>query len=233
MGNNISVWLIIAQTNLHVGNESINNFGVIDQTIQRDSLTYLPCINSSSLKGAIKEFVAMNVKNISCKEVFGSGKNVTADADTQKGNTIFFDANLLFLPVQSKREGYLYNMVYEEAVLNEFLTKLSVLGVEFTKDEIVKKMKDLIKVPYVTVSNFEKYSNDENLPIIARNKLENGESDNLWYEQVLPPNSVLGTLIIAKDNSLDRVLDGQLIQIGANATVGYGFCTFVKLTKEG
>ena len=51
-----SVWLIIPQTNLHVGNESIVNFSVIDKAIQRDVTTGIPCINSSSLKGAIKEY---------------------------------------------------------------------------------------------------------------------------------------------------------------------------------
>ena len=55
---NITVWLIIARSNLHVGNENVTNYGLIDKAIQRDSLTDLPCINSSSLKGAINEYVA-------------------------------------------------------------------------------------------------------------------------------------------------------------------------------
>ena len=66
------------------------------------------------------------------------------------------------------------------------------------------------------------------MPIIARNKLDNGESVNLWYEQVLPSKSVLGTIIECGDE-LVNALNGKIIQIGANATVGYGYCTFVKL----
>ena len=53
MEKNKSAWLIVAETNLHVGNESVNNFGVIDQAIQRDAVTGIPCIHASSLKGAI------------------------------------------------------------------------------------------------------------------------------------------------------------------------------------
>lgn len=234
---NTSVWLILAQTNLHVGNESVNNFGVIDQAIQRDTLTKIPCINSSSLKGAIKEFVAEMATSVSCKDVFGSEKGASSDADTQKGSAVFFDANLLFLPIQvSNEENCLYKMAYEQAVLDEFVNKLTNIGVEgCTAQSVIERAKSLLNVPFVDVSTMEpqttlkELSDDENLPIIARNKLDNGESVNLWYEQVLPSKSVLGTLIITRDDSLANALNGGLVQIGANATVGYGYCTFVKL----
>ena len=52
---NTRVFKITAKTNLHVGNESGGDFTIIDKAIQRDPLTGLPCINSSSLKGAINE----------------------------------------------------------------------------------------------------------------------------------------------------------------------------------
>lgn len=239
MEKNISVWLILAQTNLHVGNESVDNFGVIDQAIQRDVLTNIPCINSSSLKGAIKEFVAEKENSpVSCKDVFGSEKGASSDADTQKGSAIFFDANLLFLPIQNTddNEYCLYKMAYEQAVLQEFVEKLKNMGVVgYTVQLILDSAKKLLQVPFVEISGMQlqttlkKLSDDENLPIIARNKLDNGESVNLWYEQVLPSKSVLGTLIMTKNDSLDKALDRALIQIGANATIGYGYCTFVKL----
>ena len=82
MGTNqkyTSVWLIIPQTNLHVGNESIVNFSVIDKAIQRDVTTGLPCINSSSLKGAIKEYLTLKAADDENKKeaiinLFGSIK---------------------------------------------------------------------------------------------------------------------------------------------------------------
>ena len=75
---------------------------------------------------------------------------------------------------------------------------------------------------------FAALCSDDNLPIIARNVLENGESKNLWYEQVLPAETVLYTIIQEKGEDLKNALtqEGKLVQIGANATIGYGYCKF-------
>ncbi len=48
------LYTIETLSNLHVGAGDIN-FGVIDNQVQRDSVTNLPNINSSSLKGAFRE----------------------------------------------------------------------------------------------------------------------------------------------------------------------------------
>mgnify|MGYP006918586234 FL=1 len=76
---------------------------------------------------------------------------------------------------------------------------------------------------------FKDFCEDDELPIIARNCLENGESKNLWYEQVLPRETVLGTLLLSSEDTLAKVLNGKVIQIGANATIGYGYCEFIQL----
>ncbi|MBK9227470.1 MAG: hypothetical protein IPL67_10560 [Ignavibacteria bacterium] len=69
------------------------------------------------------------------------------------------------------------------------------------------------------------------LPVIARNKLENGESKNLWYEEVVPRESRF-IFFTAKDDEycveFDEVLTMDTIQIGANASIGYGY---VKISK--
>lgn len=225
----ISVWLIIPQTNLHVGNEGVRTFGVIDKAIQRDVTTNLPCINSSSLKGAIKEYLSECVKKIpeiavDVKCLFGSVKN---DADTSRGEATFFDATLLYLPVQSDKN--FFDLVYSDCFLSSFVEKVKELG---CKDFTEKAIKGKISYPHVQEvrdEHFIELCNDESLPIIARNCLDNGESVNLWYEQVLPSMSVLATIIETPvDKTLD-VLDGKIIQIGANATIGYGFCKFVNI----
>lgn len=72
------------------------------------------------------------------------------------------------------------------------------------------------------------------LPVIARNQLENGVSKNLWYEEVVPRFSRFFqfTLIPNESNLLiksftDDLLDSKnTFQIGANATIGYGYCKF-------
>ena len=71
--------------------------------------------------------------------------------------------------------------------------------------------------------------NNEHLPVISRNCLEDGQSTNLFYEQVLPRYSRLATLIMGDREILDdfsNKLNNEVVQIGGNATIGYGYCKF-------
>ncbi len=52
---NSAFFKITAKTNLHVGCGT-DDYGIIDNLIQRDHITNLPVINSSSLKGALRAF---------------------------------------------------------------------------------------------------------------------------------------------------------------------------------
>ncbi len=85
----------------------------------------------------------------------------------------------------------------------------------------------------LVVFNEEDFKNvSEELPVIARNQLENGESKNLWYEQIVPRESVFYCIIgLGEKHSaeFDEVWKDNLVQIGANATIGYGYTQFTKL----
>lgn len=74
--------------------------------------------------------------------------------------------------------------------------------------------------------------------VIARNVLdENKTSENLWYEEALPAESILEGLVIAQaigkadnpDTALTELvrLTGGLIQLGGHATIGRGFCRLI------
>lgn len=219
---NIRVFKITAKTNLHVGNESGGDFTIIDKAIQRDPLTGLPCINSSSLKGAINEFCT-NEANTSAedrKRIFGSDKASKSEKN-QKGEAIFFDAKLLLLPQQD--ESTLFHYVTSDNVIAMLNYRVKLFNPSFNFAKPAKyNGKDVMTENDKLVS----LCSDDNLPIIARNVLENGESKNLWYEQVLPAETVLYTIIQEKGEDLKNVLDGQIVQIGANATIGYGYCKF-------
>ncbi|MBQ3152674.1 MAG: hypothetical protein IJC92_00975 [Bacteroidaceae bacterium] len=223
MKKHTSVWLIIPQTNLHVGNESTVCFSVIDKAIQRDVTTGLPCINSSSLKGAIKEYFE-HTKATNIKEIFGSTKN--NKGDSQKGSAIFFDAALLAIPEQKTGGDTPYKLAYNPNTIDAFVKKANLLEAGITDCDIIEKLQNKEEVDYNT---FEQLCNNDNLPIIARNCLENGESVNLWYEQVLPSQSVLATVIQTNAKEDLDCLNGKIVQIGANATIGYGYCRFIKL----
>lgn len=85
---------------------------------------------------------------------------------------------------------------------------------------------------------FSAACNDYNLPIIARNNLENGQSKNLWYEQILPRESRLffavSTLPVNEggDNDVNKYLNDATVQIGANATIGYGVSLITSIKAE-
>lgn len=225
-----NIWFITAKTNLHVGNENTSSYGLIDLAIQRNATTNLPCINSSSLKGALNEYAAAQETNITPEnlvKIFGCDKT-NKITSTQKGNYTFFDANILFLPKQSDTQ--LFELVTCEAVLKRFFSQVELMtGEKLTEGSL----KSIFKYRVLdTNEEFIELCSDDNLPIIARNVLENGESKNLWYEQVLPAETVLYTLI---DDKEDQTLASEIskenavVQIGAGATIGYGYCKFRNL----
>lgn len=65
------------------------------------------------------------------------------------------------------------------------------------------------------------------LPVIARNYLDNGQSKNLWYEEVVPRETLFYTIVTspADMNTFYDAFDGiKQMQIGGNSSVGYGYC---------
>ena len=227
---NTHVFKITAKTNLHVGNESGGDFTIIDKAIQRDPLTGLPCINSSSLKGAIDEYCckALKWKEDDLIRIFGSDKGKRKN-DTQKGEAIFFDAKLLYLPQQDDNTLFHFETTANIIAMMNNRVKLFDSNFKYEAEKIVagKPVVVLVDKEQKTADKqLEDKCSDDNLPIIARNVLENGESKNLWYEQVLPAETVLYTIIQDEGNALANALDNQIVQIGANATIGYGYCKF-------
>ena len=232
MNNNMNtrVFKITAKTNLHVGNESGGDFTIIDKAIQRDPLTGLPCINSSSLKGAINEFCcnAVQMSANDRKQLFGSDKK-EKNGDSKKGEAIFFDAKLLFLPQQD--DNTLYHYATTQDIVRMMNERIALLGakVKFQLPTQYPEGPQAKAVKTVSAKEMENICSDDNLPIIARNVLDNGESKNLWYEQVLPAETVLYTVIQEEGDVLAKALDGKIVQIGANATIGYGYCKFEEI----
>lgn len=264
-----SIWFIKAETNLHVGNENTSSVGLIDKEIQRDVLTGIPCINASSLKGAMNEY-ATSEANLSPEArlaIFGVDRG-NGIKETQKGGCLFFDAQLLLLPVQDDTK--LYRLVTCKDVLDRYVSLLVKIGIDSDCEKLYTDLVNALvdcseghfdkETDIVECSQFEEYCSDDKLPIIARN-CQIGKG-NLWYEQVLPHKSVFGTFLVyspvidvtsksedtmaksannkAETNkvSIDmakvitETFDRKIVQIGANATIGYGYCSFIKVKGE-
>lgn len=267
------LYSITTLSNLHVGSGDIN-FDVIDNQVQRDAITNLPNINSSSLKGAFREHFTQdgNESNM-VKYVFGGANS---ENDAQAGAYSFFEAHLLTRPVRSSVKPY-FN-VTSPSVLRNLLEQLEIFNIDFDA-ELKTELKKLSELNPTKPLIFEDISNaileDEkaeyknfdtsklasflgenlalfsdkdftnlDLPVLARNALENGVSQNLWYEEVVPKQTRF-TFIIAKPTNIDPkdydekikgfenrfTNEGALVQIGANKSIGYGYSKITKVSK--
>ena len=83
-------------------------------------------------------------------------------------------------------------------------------------------------VVLVTDAMLRDLAGDLRLPVIARNSLNDGQSVNLWYEQVLPRQTRMLTFILVPEGdpdvrTFDALVQKQVVQVGGNASVGYGF----------
>lgn len=75
------------------------------------------------------------------------------------------------------------------------------------------------------------------LPVIARNSLDNGISQNLWYEEVVPRECRFYSFLAYAEKEDYKLWDElnstgknfkTLLQVGGNATIGYGLCEIIK-----
>lgn len=83
-------------------------------------------------------------------------------------------------------------------------------------------------------SDAKKIIGPNKLPVIARNSLKDGQSENLWYEEIVPRQSKF--YFFVQDNALansqfswfDIKITNASIQVGGNASIGQGLCKIEK-----
>jgi len=277
----IALFGIRSLTNLHVGSGS-ENYGIIDNLIQRDQATNFPCIYSSSIKGALREYCRnyLNGGNLNdmLTHIFGKDKKDTNDTaeDTPApdGNFIagkyrFMQADLLSIPIRAMEKPYfnatcpwllknithitgLYHKQLEgtiQALQNELAANDAVhfgtgsANVDIDGVNTVATATTYTNSPDAMLGSdmmvlkdehFVELVSDFKLPVIARNNLNDGRSANLWYEQVLPSDTRLAFLVLYPkgDNhfpAFKKAILANPVQIGANASIGYGFCSLYEI----
>jgi CRISPR-associated protein Cmr4 len=191
------------------------------------------------------------------------GKKSKDDDDAESGNCCFLNADLITLPVRCTHKQFALtfsqksiDFVNEKSILitgNELLFSPTNENVLFTNDtidgsiyledemvtqinhfQIFKKSVSSFKAldnQFAFVTNEKHDSFVKDLPVIARNKL--GNNKNLWYEEVVPHQSIFLTFILSNSNhyaDFEKELLERFVQIGANSSVGYGLCKFYKIT---
>ena len=107
----------------------------------------------------------------------------------------------------------------------------------FTNEQstAVEKLQDkhLLDAPTAVFSAAHFGEISERLPVIARNQLVRGISKNLFYEEIVPRRTRFYFFVErpADKDHLEEVLAtlNHRIQLGANATIGYGVCTLQRI----
>ncbi|WP_044188168.1 RAMP superfamily CRISPR-associated protein [Porphyromonas sp. COT-290 OH860] len=228
-----AAFLIKCLTNLHVGTGGAS-YQAVDNTVQRDVASGRPCIYASSLKGALRQFMTTQLgeNNPMINHVFGTrGGNEPMNGI---GHFSFFQANLVAYPLRDgSAQGYTLGAHTKwQAEVYELYQQLSGTASEQLKQRLEAD---------TAISNEQKEKEleeaIESLPIIARNCLDNGESKNLWYEEVTPSASCFVFFVTYPEGDsyfeqFNQALHGKVVQIGANGSVGYGFCKIECLTDK-
>ncbi|SHH62191.1 CRISPR-associated protein, Cmr4 family [Caloranaerobacter azorensis DSM 13643] len=261
-----SIYLIRAITNMHVGSGD-TNLGIVDNLVQRDIITGFPVINSSSFKGALREYFERKLQKKDDEII-----NFIFGTQQEAGKYNFLSAQLLVYPVRSDKKQFFRATTVP--ILKNFIEQFSLFDVKMN-EEIIDSLKELskidvndsnviifdeklkdaviedyygkyVKMDKTVLDNVEKilgrdiaiFSDTnfkeiiENLPVIARNKLENGESKNLWFEEIVPRETKFFIPIIKEDkysDEFDELITKEMIQIGANSSIGYGLCCINKV----
>lgn len=230
-------------TNMHVGNGEVN-YNIIDNEVERDVVTGFPTIYASGVKGALREFFEeQSVEKQTIQHIFG---NDTAGASEQ-GKVKILAAELIATPARASKGDSPYYLLMPETAKENLKEKLQILcGKDLQEAEstetkaeaegiaLGKKLE--LKVDGKTIGNnlyliTDKDYRTVDLPVMSRNKLENGTSKNLWYEEVVPHKSLFYLPVLVtneKDNeyleNFLKVLNNKIVQFGGNASIGYGLC---------
>lgn len=245
-------------TNLHVGSGEAN-YNIIDKEVERDPVTGYPIIHASGIKGALREYFTENkilpedtIHRIFGKPTnaaeFGAGTYKFIDAHLLSRPMRVGGSNAAIPSVSVTADDLLRDFLTQTAnfgirkytSLNlpkltfaegtKFLTNVGSITIE---DETVGMLDmkyaaaaaPILADEFAVAKNLSKYA----LPVVAHNKLEHGESKNLWYEEYVPHGSVFWFMVLTPGKENELNLENQtMLQFGANASIGYGF---VKITK--
>jgi CRISPR-associated protein Cmr4 len=221
------IYTIRALTNLHVGSGDAG-YGVVDKLVQRDAATKYPTINMSGVKGALRQHFEDNRFEADITEIFGSAPNAGEEKISQ-GKVRFISAELLALPLPvTTGDKAPYELVHDEVQLERWRKKANYFekgaGTRVQSADVGRGMSPKQFSPIA-----------EDMPVVARNYLDDGQSKNLWYEEFVPRESIFAVILQARtpqkgENPLlkiQRVLEAHpVVQLGGNATVGYGYCLF-------
>lgn len=164
--NTYQMFIIETLTNMHVGSGE-THFGVVDNLIQRHPVTRIPIIHSSGIKGALKDhFEDDSELKPHLQELFGKDINldtpdpVDKELDYGPGHLIFFEAQMLTLPLRASENVFYY--CTSVPVLLEYLEQLDIF---FNAKEKTKELRKWLVEFDLAGSDFLYFEGSGNLEI--------------------------------------------------------------------
>lgn len=223
-------------TNLHAGNGDVN-YNLIDNEVEKDPVTGYPTINSSGVKGALREYFKKNANLAKyVDELFG--KEGKGDVSSTPGKLKVLCADMVAMPARASMGDKAFYLVSTQEMLDKLTSNYQVfLGTELISTETTVKGRAVEGYALSTVKSVfgkelhllcEQDFRELSLPVMARNHLENGISKNLWYEEVVPHESIFCFTVLAETEEVmenfTANIDQKVVQFGGNASIGYGLC---------
>lgn len=151
----------------------------------------------------------------------------------------FKNLESIFDKVYKKEEGILLTNTNEKDIKVE---GYDVVNINDTKmNDVIMNLEKIFGEDLVLFDDAVFKNIVKELPVIARNKLENGTSKNLWYEEVVPRKTRFYFGIIEdkyekltnKDAEFfNELITNNVVQFGANATIGYGYCNIKPILTD-
>lgn len=221
-------------TNMHVGNGDVN-YNIIDNEVEKDPITGYPTINASGVKGALREYFNSDTNlRPHVSALFGADQA----GDTTPGQLKILCADMLARAARASSGKSAYYLITTQTAIDKYIDNCKIfLGKDVACERKpadaneaaegfqLKEKIDLDGKSLYVLS--EEIFRKIELPVMARNKLDNGISKNLWYEQVVPHESLFSFAVLGTKENLDifkKAVDGKVVQFGGNASIGYGLC---------
>ena len=170
-------------TNMHVGNGDVN-YNIIDNEVEKDPVTGYPTINASGVKGALREFFNGDSElRQYVSTLFGADKA----GDTTPGQLKVLCADMIARAARASSGKQAYYLITTQTALDKYCNNCEIfLGkpVVYEKksadeseaaegfrleEKVELNGKTLYILPEETFKKIE-------LPVLARNKLDNGIS---------------------------------------------------------
>lgn len=267
---NAILYKIQCITNIHMGNGEIN-FNVVDNEVQKDPVTNYPSMYPSGIKGALREHFllckeettaifgsdkAETDKNKQGELKFLTGELLSIPVRSSRGYAAYYMATTISLLRRFFSLCRYFDMVYFENCLEELDTLDQKMAYKITMDnvkaehvkitEIINDQSGIKEFLYNFIGENAVILPDEamkeiDLPVLARNQLEKGKSNHLWYEEIVPHSSIFYFYVLsAGTDTADRCLkkfeevikENPHVQFGGNATIGYGLTELEEVIKN-